>query len=352
MKKRADKKAPAKPALTHKAAAEELKRDRREAKMKADLAAYRKKYNAALKELRGLEQMNDMVEQLKDTVVTTNIRPKRANKSSEATAVLVASDWHVEEIVRPVMVNGMNKYNMTISKKRSETFFRSGLKLINLLGEGVKIDTIILALLGDFITNYIHEELAEITETEPVHAAIYAQNLIASGIQYILDNSKYNLIVPCHVGNHGRVTKTTRYSVENGHSLEFFIYKFLEMYFRNEPRVKFVISPGYHSYMKIYKTIVRFHHGHAVRYGGGVGGITIPINKKIAQWNKIRKADLDVFGHFHSFFDGGNFIVNGSMIGYNAYALSIGASFEVPKQALFLIDKKRGKTAVWPILFD
>lgn len=39
------------------------------------------------------------------------------------------------------------------------------------------------------------------------------------------------------------------------------------------------------------------------------------------------------------------------MIGYNVYALTIKASFERPKQALFLIDRDRGKTAVWPILF-
>ena len=128
------------------------------------------------------------------------------------------------------------------------------------------------------------------------------------------------------------------------------MYLHLAAYFRQEPRVTFKIADGIHSYVQIYDQTVRFQHGHAIKYGGGVGGIYIPVNKSIAQWNRARHADLDIFGHFHQQVDGGNFLCNGSLIGYSAYALSIKASFEPPKQTLILIDKKRGKTANWPIL--
>ncbi len=112
---------------------------------------------------------------------------------------------------------------------------------------------------------------------------------------------------------------------------------------------------GPHSYIELYPgqpgaTTIRFQHGHMVKYGGGVGGLTIPLNKAIAQWNRGKHADLDVLGHFHQMFDGGNFIVNGSLIGYDSFALSIKASYEKPKQALFLIDRKRGRTFTCPIL--
>ena len=83
-----------------------------------------------------------------------------------------------------------------------------------------------------------------------------------------------------------------------------------------------------------------------------MGGIFIPANKAIAQWNKVQWADLDVFGHFHQMKDGGNFVSNGSLIGFNAYALSIKADYEHPKQAFFLIDRKRGRTITAPIVFD
>jgi len=120
----------------------------------------------------------------------------------------------------------------------------------------------------------------------------------------------------------------------------------------NEPRVKFQIAEGYHAYVRLFdgKFVVRTHHGHGINYNGGVGGITIPVNKAIAQWNKGVKADLDVFGHFHTKLDGGNFVANGSLIGYNAYALRIKADYEKPSQTFFLVNRKyNSKTIVTPI---
>lgn len=130
------------------------------------------------------------------------------------------------------------------------------------------------------------------------------------------------------------------------------MYHNLARLFKGNPRVKFLISPSYHSYLKVYDYVLRFHHGHNIKYQGGVGGLFVPAFKAISQWNKGHRADWDFWGHFHQLRDGGNFICNGSLIGYNAYALSIKAEFEKPKQAFILIDKKRGKTIVTPICFD
>lgn len=325
--------------------------DKKLAEEQAKSKLLAQKYAKALSEIKVLEKRNSAVVRLRNTINIETITPVQSSGNSEATCVWVASDWHVEENVDSATIGGLNEYNMKIAKERSQTFFRAGLKLTNALAEEVEIKTIVLALLGDFFTNDIHDELVEVNEVGPMHAAIYAQNLIASGIEYILKNSKYDLLIPCASGNHARTSKTTHFSTENAHSLEYFMYRYLENHFRKNKRVKFLIPNGYHQYVKIYDTTLRFHHGHAMKYQGGVGGITIPVNKAIAQWNKAIKADIDVFGHWHQFFDGGNFICNGSMIGYNVYALTIKASFEKPKQALFLIDRDRGKTCVWPILF-
>ena len=82
-------------------------------------------------------------------------------------------------------------------------------------------------------------------------------------------------------------------------------------------------------------------------------GITIPVNKAIAGWNKAHTVDLDVFGHYHQRFDGGSFICNGSLIGYNAYAVSIKAGYEPPSQTCFLINRQfQAKTAVMPIFVE
>ena len=73
-------------------------------------------------------------------------------------------------------------------------------------------------------------------------------------------------------------------------------------------------------------------------YGGGIGGLTIPINKAISQWNKNRNVQLDCLGHFHQFHDGGNFVVNSSLIGFSPYAISVKGAYERPTQTFFLIN--------------
>jgi hypothetical protein len=332
--------------------AQGLAADREKMRLSSEMTSLRLRYSQALKTIDQQERELSTLGVLSKKVSSFDIKPVLGTGTNEATAVLVASDWHVEERVGAEIAPLTNRYDLGIAEKRATKFFASGLRLIRLLQQDVKIETVVLALLGDFITNDIHgAENAEKNAKTPTDAIVFAQNLVISGIEFLLANSKVKLVIPCASGNHARTTITTRFGSENGHSLEYLMYLHLAAYFRNEPRVQFIIPEGMHSYLKVYDTTIRFHHGHAVKYGGGVGGIYIPVNKAIAQWNKGRHADLDVFGHFHQLRDGGNFICNGSLIGYNAYAMSIKADYEPPKQALFLVDKKRGRTCTWPILF-
>lgn len=308
-------------------------------------------YKTALRKIADLEREKDALVEIKAGTKPFTIKPSR-HTASEATALWLASDWHVSEKVTFGQTNGINEYTPVIAKARGEAFFRNGLKLTKLQGQGVTIKNVVCALLGDFITGHLHLDAVENNYLPPVEETIFAQNIIISGIEYVLANSDYNLIVPCHSGNHGRTTKFSHFGSENGHSLEFFMYQSIANYFRNEKRVTFIIPEGSHCYVDVYGRNIRFLHGHDVKFGGGVGGLTIPLNKAIGQWDKARPAFLTCLGHFHQKFDGGNFLVNGSLIGYNSFALSIKASAERPVQTFALIDKEHGKTVVAPILVD
>lgn len=286
-----------------------------------------------------------------------DILPKVSSGKSESAAVVVASDWHLEEHVKPEQVSGKNEYNLQIFEKRNERFLHGLMSWFRIASRDTTIKTLVVALLGDFITGSIHEDLAEGNLLAPADAIYKAYSTIASDIKFILANTPKDLelVLPCHSGNHGRMTKDQRIATESGNSLEFFMYLMLQDYFSDEKRVKFIVQPGYHSYVRFFEGAfeTRFHHGHQMNYQGGVGGITIPVNKAIAQWNKARSVNLDVFGHFHTKFDGGNFIANGSMIGYNSYGVSIKASFEKPCQQFFLVNRERGeKTMVAPVYLE
>lgn len=327
-----------------------LERDRKVEKLTESEKTTKKKYDQALEEISLLERKLAAAVEIQE-YEPYEIVPKLPSGKSESTVVVLASDWHVEENVELGQVNGLNEYNLAIAKNRATQFFQGVLRLTEIIQKDTKVNDLVLALLGDFISGSIHEDIAENTNLGPTKALIFAEELIISGIQFLLDNSKLNLIVPCHSGNHGRATKEQRMATENENSFEFYMYHTIAQHFKGNKRVEFLISESYVSYLPVYGTTIRFHHGHGMKYGGGVGGIFVPAYKAVARWNDGRRADIDCFGHFHQFRDGGSFICNGSMIGYNAYAVSKGISYEKPQQVLFVIEKSRGRTATWPITF-
>ncbi len=275
-------------------------------------------------------------------VSTYTIKAEPGSSDSQATVVVLLSDWHIEEPVKSSQVNGLNEFNIKIAQERADKLFRLIAKLIKIHQKEYRIDNLILALLGDFISGSIHDDLKEANSIQPTEAIWEAQKIIASGIEYLLQESDVDLIIPCCSGNHGRMTDKQRVATEYGNSLEILMYRQLEKYFSDEKRIKFIINDSYLTYLRVYDYSLRFHHGHAIRYGGGVGGLFIPAFKAISQWNKSKHADWDFFGHFHQLKDGGNFICNGSLIGFNAFAVKIKADFEDPKQAFIIIEDNRG----------
>lgn len=107
-----------------------------------------------------------------------NYTPK---KQGSRYAVALFSDAHIEETVVPSSVLGMNEYNISIAEKRIQAYFQN---LCECLKED-KVDDLIFASLGDSISSYIHEELAQCNGLSPIEATYKAQSLIYSGLKYI-----------------------------------------------------------------------------------------------------------------------------------------------------------------------
>lgn len=269
----------------------------------------------------------------------------------EATAIAMASDWHSEEPVSAAKTNDLNAFDLDEFEARACRFFTNLVRLVRKEGAAVDIRNLVLWLGGDFITGSLHDDTTQANQLGPVDAITNVQRVIAKGIETLLSAlPDVQLTIPCSAGNHSRMTHKQMIKSEQENSLETLMYRSLAQIFAKEPRVKFILPQGYHTYLDVHGKVLRFHHGHNIKYGGGVGGITIPVNKAIAQWNKSRVADLDIFGHFHQRMDGGNFLANGSLIGFNEFALAIKAGYEPPQQQFALIDSKHGKTVVAPIL--
>jgi hypothetical protein len=282
------------------------------------------------------------------------VKPRRMEVSmadkAEAVAVALLSDVHAEEEVAPASVNGLNEYNLSIAKDRMEKFFRTVARLTQIERGGAKIDTLILWLGGDLLSGMIHEELMETSKKTPTQMILWLQDRVMDGIETLKPHFQ-KILIPTSYGNHGRDTKKPRHATAAAHSYEWLLYKIMESRCSGDSQIEWQVADSYFNYVDVFGKTLRFHHGDWLRYNGGIGDISIAVNKAIANWNKSpNRADLDIFGHWHRFQQNSNWLCNGSVIGYNAFALSIKASYEPPTQTFFLFDKKRGRTTTSPIL--
>lgn len=284
----------------------------------------------------------------RNTIVIT---PRKSSGSSEAVAIAVATDWHLGSVVKQETVNGLNKFDVAIGKKRVETFFDRVVRFTNKERQDVSISELVLFLGGDMIEGALHLDTIMSNEVaEPINQAILAQDMIEGGLNFLLNHGKYKKItVVCCDGNHGRITHKQHFSSRQGNALEYFMYHTLAARF---PQLNWVIAKAIHSYVQVYDFTVRFHHGDTIHFGGVNGPYTY-LNRRVYQWDEGKKAHYSVQGHLHCYTLGTRkWLINGALVGHNAYAISLGGEYQPPIQAFFLMDKRRGPTVQIPIILE
>lgn len=306
----------------------------------------------------------ELVEQLKEAnerhafldrigkVVVPKLKPlEKISGMREGTAVFLASDWHVEENVAAEQCAGLNEYNLKIARERAERYFVGVRWLIDAARASYSVRRAVFWLGGDLITGYIHAELQESNELSPVEAVLAVKEMMLRGIYQLLQDPKLEMLyVPCSFGNHGRTTEKRRIKTGAQNSFEWLLYNILAQHFAGEKRVQFTVDKSAHQWVDVYDFGLHFTHGDELKYGGGVGGLAIPLGKRVPTWDRLRPTALHHIGHFHQLARYGRTFTNGSLIGYNEYAVSIGASYEPPQQHFYIVDSKRCATmqsAIW-----
>jgi hypothetical protein len=255
-------------------------------------------------------------------------------------------------VVRPGSVNGLNEFDVGIFHDRAQGLFKNALKVVNMVRSSAIINEMVAWMGGDLIDNWLRDEAQQTQELSPTQQLIECERAIVAGLNYLLEHGDFErIIVPCSHGNHGRTTHKMQGN-SAATSYEWLMYQSLQRHFRNEPRIEWQIATGYTTYLTVFGQALRFHHGDAVRYQGGIGGLTIPLTKWMHRSDQGIKADHSFCGHFHQLTMGPGFSVNGSLIGTNAYGLKLGFAPERPQQLMRFIDSQRGFTVSAPILTD
>ena len=334
--------------------ADRLASDAELARLRAELASYRKRYTAALAQIDRERERADSLTSLQGIKpVRQKAASKKAAKKHAASVVLMLSDVHAEERVTPETVNGENDYSLDVCEARLAELERRFFLMLDHERQLADIRRVVIWLGGDFITGHIHPDCVEVAQLTPPNATRWIGERLRGLIDSIAERVD-SVVIATNAGNHGRSTEKNRIATELDHSWEQLMYHTLHREERND-NVEWRIATGHLGYVDLDGFTLRTTHGHSIRYSGGVYGLALPASKAIAAWDAHRRADLTIFGHYHTWgwLRGGRYVSNGSVIGHSAYAVHIKASPERPCQGLVVIDHGRNEvTKAYPLFCD
>lgn len=286
-------------------------------------------------------------------VAPLEMRERHSGKR-EAASLVALSDNHVEESVELASVNGLNEHNPDVARARMARIFHGARWLTNHARQSHVVRDVIVWLGGDHISGTIHEDLRETNTMSLPESIAFAQQLIGDGLRHLLDDPETETVrVVCSTGNHGRLAPgKPRIHTRNETNAETILFVSLAREFVGNPRITFDLPQGVFTYFNVYGRTIRASHGDHLKYGGALGGLTNPINRAVARMNQARHADLDLFGHWHTYTDSGSWIVNGATVGYGTFSEWIHCPYERPQQAWALLDSKRWRSLSAPIWCD
>ena len=338
--------------LERAATAEQLQADAEAARLRAELASYQKRYKAALAQIDAERERADALVALKGLPSRKALTKSVKGTKHAGTMVGLLSDIHCEEVVRPETVNGLNAFDLDVCQSRLDELQGRFFAMLEHERQLAKIDRVVVWLGGDLISGMIHPELAEENALHPLAAIRWIGERLRGFLDAVADNVR-EVVVATSCGNHGRTTEKLRTN-EADTSYEHHLYLTMRAA-ETRKNIAWQIGEGHLNYLDLDGFRIRFCHGHAVRYQGGIGGIHVPLNKAIAAWDATERADLTCLGHWHQFSwsRSGRYVSNGSVIGHSAYAVRIKATYEPPCQAAIVIDHgRREVTKAYPLFCD
>ncbi len=289
-----------------------------------------------------------------DQRVPSWVTPKKRTRAHHATALLMLSDLHLDEVVDKLELDGMNEYDRQIAHRRLERIIDGTIELCTRYVAGVHFDGIVVALNGDIITGDLHDMAITNEAPTPATIAHWVPHL-ASALVHLADHFG-RVHVPCTSGNHDRdpAKRRTPTQQREQSALTWIVYNWLADALRDDKRITFTISTSPTLVYPIYTTTFAQWHGDQFRSAGGVGGIFPSLLKYLHRVDSMyaahgQRLDVHLFGHHHQYLTGRNWIGNGSLKGYDGYAKSMGFGFEPPQQALAIVTPERGIVQQMPV---
>lgn len=334
---------------------EEAERD--VAEQVAARAAYRHRRTVAdlRAEIRDLNATVDALEEDIATLEALRAKPPKLKVMSPtkrtrggklpAAFVALASDWHTCEIVTARQTGGRNVHNQEIGIERAWRWAKGLVRMCKDEQARAEVKTLVVWLGGDFLVNDgLHYKSELSCQLSPPDEARFLRDLLAQIITYLRSELDVpRIVIPTSWGNHDRSTDKMVPGHAGDYSHMQAVYRDLAAWFARDPSIEFRIAEAEWQAVDVHGYGLLFHHGHAIKYGGGVGGLAVPLLRTMGRLRADYPFRTLCIGHFHQrgMYQGGAAFSNGSLVGPNGYSMDMGLPSEASSQVAFLIDLER-----------
>ncbi len=277
-------------------------------------------------------------------------------------AVLLFSDCHVGQEVRPGQTLGIGEYNQKIFLQRLSTLEASVLNILT-RHTVAPIDELVVAVLGDLIDGNLDHGLVECTNVpliQQIHVAAHAIAQFFARLSAVLPKIRIEAVV----GNHGRWPGQKQMPVINRCSnLDFFTLLYAKALTRDCPRISWRLTEQPRAIFEVNGFRFLAFHGDEVRGGDYIFRLPIQgLGRFVSSLTQFRLASHQppishvLLGHFHRSFElpfvGGSIIANGSFVGPDELAVARSLPYTRPEQVVFLIHPEHGRTATYHVFLD
>jgi hypothetical protein len=326
------------------------------------VAKARRERDRARQEMMRLETEVDDLRRIIDVIDTaeavemkppTWLSPKKPRSGKRATLVVMLSDTHFDEVVRPDEVGGLNAYNRHIAELRLKTWCENVIKMARDYLSGVTYDGVVVLLGGDLLSGDIHDELKETNEDTILSSLLHWSERLGAALTMLADEFG-KVHVAAVPGNHGRLTRKPRAKLRAKTNLDWLLAKMLERHFTVDKRFTFQIDDGADTLITIYEWGHLLTHGDQASGGGGIGGIWPAIMRLRAR--KAQRAmavdqrfDTLWMGHWHQLIMTPGLVVNGSLKSVDEYAFIGNFGYEPAQQALAIVTPEHNVTWQCPV---
>jgi hypothetical protein len=318
---------------------------------------YKRQRNQAHKRLDLLERQCDVLTNIDGIKVNPPkwLVKKPAKRSTTHVGIvnLLLSDLHLDEVVRPEEMGGVNAYNRDIATMRLRNTFEQTIEVARDYISGVTYEGITVWLAGDNFSGNIHEEL-KITNEAPIMASFdYWIDPMVAGLKMMADQFGH-VHIPGVVGNHGRNTYKPVMKNRVRDNFDWLFNRVIARELRGDERFTFQLPETTDVTVHQYSTRFLMTHGDQFRGGSGISGIQTPLALGDFKKSKRQMAvddpyDYMIIGHFHQYMTLPRIIANGSLKGYDEYASISNFGYEVPQQAFWITTPENGVTFSAPI---